>query len=53
MPFDQFVYEKEHEELVYRKGKWPMSILFELRHIVPIFSHLKKGGKPKKELKEE
>ncbi|WMV29402.1 hypothetical protein MTR67_022787 [Solanum verrucosum] len=53
MPFDQFVQEKAHEKSVDRKGKRPMSELYELKPIVPMFSNLEKGGTSENELKEE
>uniref|UniRef100_M1D877 Uncharacterized protein n=1 Tax=Solanum tuberosum TaxID=4113 RepID=M1D877_SOLTU len=53
MPFDQFVQEKAHEKSADRKGKRPMSELYELKSIVPIFSNLEKGGTSENELKEE
>ncbi|KAG5605444.1 hypothetical protein H5410_026936 [Solanum commersonii] len=53
MPFDQFVQEKTHEKLADRRGKRPMSELYELKPIVPIFSNFEKGGTFENELKEE
>ena len=53
MAFDQFVQEKAHENSADRKGKRPMSELYELKTIVPIFFNLEKGGTSENEFKEE